>query len=154
MKMMWLQFDVCQFSVGDFDAGWIATCVQFGLDSEAGLGRGGSNQIDDDVMANQGPTTPILGDVTKQTVFNFVPFAGAGRKVTDLDRNSQAIGQVLQGYLPQPIAATVAAAAIGGDQQLAGAGMAVHAHFMPPAADRFGGKARCVVVDTDADPAL
>jgi hypothetical protein len=47
MKIRPLQINCGQFSVTDFDAGWIITGVEFGLDLETLLGRGGCNQIND-----------------------------------------------------------------------------------------------------------
>jgi hypothetical protein len=84
----------------------------------------------DDFMTHQGPTAPVLGDVTEHAVFDpqltacwgrLVPFAGPWRKVTHLNRYPQLHGQVMQGKLPQAASTAVAAPAIGRDQQLFGA---------------------------------
>ena len=115
MKVGRFQIDCCQFIVRDFEASWIKTLVEFGLDLKTLLSRCRRNQVEDDVMTDQGSATPILGDVAKHAMLNLVPLAGAGWKVADLDRNTQPIGQVLQRHLPQSAAATVAAAAVGRD---------------------------------------
>ena len=57
--------------------------------------------------------------------------------------------------LPQPHARAVAAAAVGGDQQPRGAGIALAAHALPPAADAFDGEGGGVVIDAElTQPAL
>src|SRR3972149_2057170 len=116
MKIGGLQVDCCQFFVRHFDTCWIETLVEFSLDCESLLGRGRRNQIDDDLMADQWSATPILRDVAKHAMLNLVPLAGAWRKMADLDRNAQRVGQFLQCNFPQPAAASVAAAAICCDQ--------------------------------------
>ena len=87
-------------------------------------------------------------------MLDLVPLAGARREVADLQRQAQVVGQLLQRHLPQPAAAAVAAAAVGGDQQFAGLGEAPAAHLLPPAADAVGGELGRVVVDPHAHPAL
>ena len=61
---------------------------------------------------------------------------------------------LLQLDLPEPHPGAVAAAAIGGDQQAFGLGVAFAAHASPPAADAFDGEAGGVMIDADADPAF
>ena len=63
-------------------------------------------------------------------------------------------GKALQDNLPQPIAAAVAAGAIGGDQQPGGARESLRSHALPPAPQAGGGKLRRVMIDAHADPAL
>jgi len=59
----------------------------------------------------------------------------------------------LQFDLPQSHARTVAAAAISGDQQAAGIGIALAPHQLPPASDGVDRESRGVVVDAHAHPA-
>src|SRR5882672_477400 len=87
-------------------------------------------------------------------MFDFVPFAGAGRKVTDRERQVEVVGEALEGPLPQARPWSVAAAAVGGDQERAGARKAMPAHARPPQPNRVDGKFRRVMVDADADPAF
>ena len=63
------------------------------------------------------------------------------------------VGQLLQLDLPQTHAIAVAAAAVGGDHQALGLGMALLSHRPPPSADRVDGEAGGVVIRADADPA-
>ncbi len=50
-------------------------------------------------------------------MFDLVPFAGARRKLADGDGNAEGIGQCLQFYFPQSDTVSVAAPAIGGNQE-------------------------------------
>jgi hypothetical protein len=40
----------------------------------------GANQIDDRLVAGQGPAAPVPGDLGEQAVLDFVPVAGTGRR--------------------------------------------------------------------------
>jgi hypothetical protein len=48
----------------------------------------------------------------------------------------------------------VAAAAIGGDHQTAGLGIALLSHGQPPAVNRVDGETGGIVIGADTDPAL
>ena len=48
---------------------------------EAFAGRRRSDQLDDDLVADQRLAAPVLGDEGEQTVLDPVPFAGAGRQM-------------------------------------------------------------------------
>jgi hypothetical protein len=53
------------------------------------------NQIDNYLMVNQWPTPPILGNAAEHPVLNFVPFAGAGRKMAYINQQARFIGKLL-----------------------------------------------------------
>ena len=86
-------------------------------------------------------------------MLDLVPLAGAGRQVTDGDRDIEFVGQLLQLQLPQPYPRAVAATTISGDQQAFDRGIALMAHRLPPAPDGVGCESRGVMVDADTDPA-
>ena len=65
-----------------------------------------------------------------------LPLAGARREVADGDLQAGLLGQASQRDLPQPQAVAVRAAAVGGDRQRRGVGVAGLAHLRPPAGDR------------------
>ena len=98
------------------DTGRIAVVVEFGSDREAGIRGGIANQVNDDFMVDQRPTAPIFRNVAEHPMFDLVPFVGAGRKVTHVDRHARLVRELLQFHLPKPIAAGVAPAPIGRDQ--------------------------------------
>src|SRR5207245_7909185 len=64
------------------------------------------------------------------------------------------VGHLLQRHLPKPRPITVAATAVGGDQQFAGAPKALTAHALPPTPDRPRREVGRVVMNLHADPAL
>src|SRR5215207_11247372 len=85
-------------------------------------------------------------------MLDLVPFAGSWRQVVNLDRDIEFIGEPLQVKFPQTHARAVAAAAIGGDQQAPGEGIANAADLLPPSSDRLHGERRRIIVDADVDP--
>ena len=105
-------------------------------------------------MTDQGPSPPILSNMTKQPVLDLIPLTGPWRKVPHIDRDTNLIGQLLKFHLPQPIAAGIAPPAIGGDEQRAGVGIRHLAHLPPPASDGCDGKLGGVMIDPHTDPAL
>ena len=95
----------------------IVARVELRMNFQTGLGGCGSDQIHHDFMRLQGLAPPVLGHVTKQPMFDLVPFAGARRKMAYFDCQAGFVAQLLQFDLPKTVATTVAAAAVGGDQQ-------------------------------------
>src|SRR6516162_2079875 len=85
---------------------------------------GGRDQLDNHAITDEGLGAPILADEGKQPVLDFVPLAGAGRQVADRDVETELVGQLLQFVFPQADPRAVAAAAVGGDQQSSGDGVA------------------------------
>ena len=154
MKVRPFQVDGSQFGVADLDAGRITSGVKFGFDRETLVGRGGGDQIDDDLVTEERSPAPILRDMTEHAMFNLVPLARTGREVTDVNRQAQVGGQVLQGHFPQPTATPITPAAIRCDQQFPCVLVTVPAHLAPPPPDGLGGEARRIVIDAHADPAL
>ena len=139
--------------VGDLSAGRVEAFVQFGADGQSALGGGGADQVHHHLVADQRLAAPVLGDVAEHAMLDLVPFAGAGREVAHRDAQPQRVRKLLQLELPQPAAAAVGAAAVGGDQQAPRVGVGAAPHLPPPAAQRRHGELRRVVVHADAHPA-
>jgi hypothetical protein len=118
------------------------------------LGRGGGDQLDDHGMGEQRFAAPVLRDDGEEAMFDAVPLAGAGGMVGDRDRQPGLIGEALQFTFPQAHARTIAAAAIGGDQQPRGGGVALAAETAPPTPDALDREGGGIVVDPDIDPAV
>jgi hypothetical protein len=57
-----MAFDVdgVHLGIGDLDALGIAVGVDVAGDGEAGIGRGGADQLDDDLMADERLAAPVL----------------------------------------------------------------------------------------------
>ena len=53
MEVMTGEVDGCDFGIGDGDGFRVAIAIEFAAHREAGPGRGGSDQLDDDLMADQ-----------------------------------------------------------------------------------------------------
>jgi hypothetical protein len=89
----------------------------------------------------------------EQSVLDLVPFRGAGREMTDRDRQPGLGGQRRELAFPDPVAVAVQAAGIGGDQQPGRHRVVDAAAGTPPAADGLDCEHRGVVVDPNVDPA-
>ena len=118
-----LQLKPFHLCLADLGSAGVGTGVEFRLHFQP-FGRGGvGDQVDDDLMAHQRLTAPVLRDVTEEPMLDLVPFARSRRKVADAQTQSRSVRQLLQSNLPQPAAATVAPTAIGRDQQFARSGV-------------------------------
>ena len=74
---------VSHLFIADFDLGRVTVGVNGCFHDQSGLGRSVGNQVDNHFEAYQGAGSPVLGDEAEQPMFNLVPFAGSGWKVTD-----------------------------------------------------------------------
>ncbi len=68
------------------------TLNQEGLDGQTGFGCRILNIIEHGLESPQGLAGPILGDFTKKTVLNGVPFGSPGRIVANHDFNPHLVG--------------------------------------------------------------
>src|SRR3954447_5819704 len=149
-----VEVDAAEGLIGDLLLGRVGRRVECGADGQAGLGGGAANEVNDHVVAHQGTAAPVLRDVGEQAVFDLVPLAGTRREVADGHAQPGLVREALQRDLPQPRAAAVAAAPVGGDEQVGGTGVGGGAHLLPPAADGGNRQLRGVVVGAYAHPAL
>ena len=133
-------FEFGQLFVGDGDSGFVGLLIEGRANGEPGFCRGTGDQVDDGLVAGQRAAAPVFGDEAEQPMFDLVPLAGAGRKMTNLQSQSEFIRERLQRQLPQSVATAVAPAAIGGDHQFRGLGESGRTHFPPPTADAGGGE--------------
>src|SRR6266446_4831658 len=92
--------------------------------------------------------------MAKQPMLDLVPFAGSRWEVAYLDFQAKVVAQLLQFHFPQPIAATVAAATVGRDQQTRCLRMASLSQFVPPASNGRDRELGGVAADADAHPGL
>ncbi len=102
MELVAAKLDLFQLLVSDLDASGISLRVQFRMNFEAGSGRGSGDEVHDRFEAAQRLAAPVLTDIGKQPVLNFIPLAGAQRKVTDGNRQPGLVGQLLQRDFPKP----------------------------------------------------
>src|SRR5271154_1468102 len=152
MKIFWLEVECGHLGVRDFEALFVGVCIDPAGDVEAGFGGCVGNQLDDDLMAEQRFTAPVLGNEGEQAVLDLVPFAGAWRQMANSNGDAEFVGQDLQLAFPQAYPCAVAAAAIGIDQQTSCGRITRAAEFIPPAADALDGEGRRVMIDAEIDP--
>jgi len=69
--------------------------IQFRTNLESLLGDGVSDEVNDDLMTDERPASPVLCDVAEQAMFNFVPLAGAWREMADTNGHLELIGEFL-----------------------------------------------------------
>jgi hypothetical protein len=69
--------------------------IEHGTDPEAGGSARTGDQLDDYLVADQGPAAPILADDGEEAMLDLVSLACPGREVADGDRQSDLIGQFL-----------------------------------------------------------
>ena len=132
----------------------IGRSVDGGVDLQTFRGCGVTDQIDDNREALEGFAPPVLCNMTEHAMLNLVPLAGAWWQMPDLQGETSFVGESLERHLPQANPVAVATTTIRSDQQARGFGIDGLSHLLPPAADTFDRELRCVVINSDADPAL
>src|SRR3982751_5499062 len=99
--------------IGDLDSRGINVRIKFAFHYQARFRGCRSDEVDDDFMTDQRFASPVLADEGKQTMFDFVPFAGTRWEVTDRDFESRFVGQLLSFPFPQAHSGTITAAYSG-----------------------------------------
>ena len=111
-----------EFIIGDGDTFWIGGLIKTTAYRETGIGAGGGDEFDDDLVGEQGLSSPVSGYEGKEPMLDPVPLGCAGRQMANDQSEAGLVGQPLEFGLPQPAAGAVAAAAVGGDDQVELAG--------------------------------
>src|ERR1035437_5897143 len=96
VKSLALEFDLRHLRVWNFYAGGVTLAVDLGVDLHPFLCRRSGNEVDDHFQTGERLSPPVLTDEGEQAVFDLVPLARAGRKVTDRDHQSRLVSQSLQ----------------------------------------------------------
>ena len=153
MKGVPLDLYRSQLVIGDLYSHRIGASIEFGMDRETRLCGGIADEIDDDRMARQRSSAPILRNVSKHSMLDLIPLASAGGQMTDRDPQLCLVRQLLQLRFPQPEARAVTPAPIGNDEQLSSAWISPHPHLSPPMSHGFHGKFRRIMIHAHGDPA-
>src|SRR5216684_9011777 len=124
MKVIGDAVDGGEVCVGDGDALGIVAVIEAATNGEAGIGSGGADQLENDLMADERGCPPVLGDEREEPMLDLVPFGGAGRQMADDQGEADLVGELLQLGLPQPATTAIAAAAVGGDDEAGCLGIA------------------------------
>src|SRR5262252_7771955 len=91
MKLRWGEIHAFHLRITDLQPGRIGVLIQLGLNSQTRVGRGMPNEVDDHLVADQGPPPPILGNMTEHPMLDLVPLTGSRWKVSDVDRDPHGI---------------------------------------------------------------
>ena len=78
MKVVALDVDGRHFVIADLNAFLIEVTIEIAGDRKPVFGRGGADQLDDDLVADQRLAAPVLRDVGKETM---LPGSRAGLAV-------------------------------------------------------------------------
>ncbi len=121
---------------------------------ESSSGAGVAYEVEDFGVTVKRLGGPILGDFGEQAVLDGIPFGGAGGVMSNGNGEPKAVAELaLKLGFPGAGTATVAAAGIGKDEQLAATGVAIRAVALPPAGDGVGGESGRVMRDAYKDRA-
>src|SRR5260370_18303902 len=132
---MELHVEGSHFGIGDLNSFRIEALVDVAGDGEAGIGGGGADQLDDDLVADQRFAAPVLGDVGKKAVLDAVPLAGTGRQVGDGYDEAGLVGKALEFAFPEAGPGAVPPAPVGRDGEALSLVMTRAAEPLPPAAN-------------------
>src|SRR5215467_12944073 len=116
MKAVATEIDVGELPLADFSPYRIGCSIELRPNSQAGCRCGRRNEVDNDLMADQWFTAPVLADKGEQAVLDLVPLAGTWRKVAHGDRPAKLVCKLLKLHFPQPGPGAVATPAIRCDQ--------------------------------------
>ena len=126
--------------------------IEIGGNGQAGLGGSCPDEIEDLLVAVEGFTSPVFGDLGKETMLDRVPLRSTGRIMSDGDGEVETIGKLrLEFCFPSSAAATITAARVGENEQFAGVGMLQTSFTLPPMTDSVRSEGGCVVRNTDDD---
>ena len=80
MELFSSKLEFSHLLIGHLEPRLVHIGVDFALHRQPRLCGGCSDQVDDDLMTDQRLAAPVLSDEGEETVFDLVPFAGAGGK--------------------------------------------------------------------------
>jgi hypothetical protein len=100
MKLFSPKLELRDLLIGNLEAPLVDIGVDLAFHGQACSRCGGSDEVDDDLMADEWLATPVLADEREKTVFDLVPLARTRREVTDRDFQSGLVGQLLQFPFP------------------------------------------------------
>src|SRR5271167_2079430 len=152
VKSLSPEFDLRHLRLWDPHTSGVVSAVDLGMDLQPFLSRGSGKEVDDHLQAGERLPSPVLTDEGEQAVFDLVPLARTGRKVTDRDGQPGLVRQPLQLQFPQSDSGPVTAATVGGDQEPLRPRVFLLAHRTPPAPDGFHRERGGIMIDSHADP--
>jgi len=100
VELVPFQADLREFFVGDLGSGWIGLIIEFGVHFQASCCGRGSDEINNNLEADERLAAPVLANEAEQPMLDLVPLAGARREVTHRDAQAGLVGQFLQLHFP------------------------------------------------------
>src|SRR5882757_4147362 len=100
MELFSAKLEFSHLQVGNLEALLVEIRVDLAFHGEAGRRCSCGDEVDDDLVADEWLTAPVLADEREQTVLDLVPFTGARREVTDRNLQSGFVCQLLQFPFP------------------------------------------------------
>ncbi len=136
---------------GIYTGGIVAT-IEIGGNGQAGLGGSCTDEIENLLVAVEGFTGPVFGDLREEAMFDRIPLGSARWIVSDGDGEVETIGKLrLEFCFPSSAAATITTAGVGENKQFARVGMLEASLALPPVTDSVGSEGGCVMRNTDND---
>ena len=152
---MGLEGDGSELGIGYLDAPVILVVDQLGVHAQPGDRGGGTDVVEDGLVAAQRVAGPVLADLAEQAMVDRVPLGGAAGVVADGDGEVVRVNEAgLEGIFEAADAGSVAAAGVGEDQQFGGAGVALAAFALPPSDQVVSSEVGGVVGGADDDEAV
>lgn len=152
---MWDEREEAHLGVGDFLGRGKKAFDQAAGHTQPGFGFGLPHGANDGVEAHQGLTSPVFANLTEEAVFDGIPLGGTGGVMTDGDLDSKRVNELFLKFpLPGPDPGTVAAAAVGQDQEGVGLGVVLATMVTPPLGDIVGRESRSVMGGADESRAV
>ena len=135
------------FSSAIFGASGIFTVIKFRLNLEPLPSGSFADQTDDDLVADERTTAPVLGNMAESATVNLIPLADAWWEMTHVNRHLQLIYEILQSDLPRSATAAVATTTVG-------MRMVRMPYSLPPPTNSSSGELSGVVIGAHADQTL
>ncbi len=152
MKCVGYQTQLGHFVIGDFPSGFVSGGIEGGSDLEPLVNTGMGNEINNCRTTDEGASPPVLGDEGEHAVFDLVPLARTGRKVTNMDGHSERIRELLELNLPKAGTVAITAPTVSRDEEFPRVRIARSPHLFPPASDGRSRKGGGIMRDPDTDP--
>ena len=109
--------DLSHLRVGNPSAFRIGPFIEPTRNPQPRLGRGGRDQLNNDLMRHQGLAPPVLRDKGKEPMLDLVLLTGSRRQMADFYGHLQLVGECLQLHFPEPQPIAIAASTVGNDQE-------------------------------------
>lgn len=97
---MGVEVQLLHFLGRDGNACEVVASIEACLHGKPRVGGGRGNEFNHGAVIGERASPPVHRDIGEQPMFDLVPFAGAGREVTDGQGEARLISQALQFPLP------------------------------------------------------